>query len=333
MNGAFLPDLKSRGILPHIEMKKILFLTTGGTISCVATEDGLEPTLSGNDILTSVPELRTLGEITVKDLTKIDSSNVVPQDWSSWATLIGDNYTEYDGFVLTHGTDTMAYTASALSYMLVNLGKPVVLTGSQVPLSLSNSDARSNLELAFTIASSGLPGVFVAFGNKVIKGDCCKKIFTRNFNAFESVNEAPVLFFDKNGIKKNLPDRRNVGGFRVESKMEEKVMALTVTPGLKPDIIDYAVQRGYKGIVLECYGAGGVNTGRDNLLPAIRRAIKAGVRMVCVSQCLFDGVDLSLYPMGILAAQAGVESGGPMTLEASVTKLMWSLANPTLEKN
>lgn len=150
-------------------------MTTGGTISCVATEDGLEPTLSGNDILTSVPELRTLGEITVKDLTKIDSSNVVPQDWSSWATLIGDNYTEYDGFVLTHGTDTMAYTASALSYMLVNLGKPVVLTGSQVPLSLSNSDARSNLELAFTIASSGLPGVFVAFGNKVIKGDCCKK--------------------------------------------------------------------------------------------------------------------------------------------------------------
>lgn len=124
-----------------------------------------------------------------------------------------------------------------------------------------------------------------------------------------------------------------MGGFRVESKMEEKVMALTVTPGLKPDIIDYAVQRGYKGIVLECYGAGGVNTGRDNLLPAIRRAIKAGVRMVCVSQCLFDGVDLSLYPMGILAAQAGVESGGPMTLEAAVTKLMWSLANPALEKN
>lgn len=308
-------------------------MTTGGTISCVATEDGLEPTLSGNDILTSVPELRTLGEITVKDLTKIDSSNVVPQDWSSWATLIGDNYTEYDGFVLTHGTDTMAYTASALSYMLVNLGKPVVLTGSQVPLSLSNSDARSNLELAFTIASSGLPGVFVAFGNKVIKGDCCKKSLPAISMLLRASMKHRFSFFDKNGIKKNLPDRRNVGGFRVESKMEEKVMALTVTPGLKPDIIDYAVQRGYKGIVLECYGAGGVNTGRDNLLPAIRRAIKAGVRMVCVSQCLFDGVDLSLYPMGILAAQAGVESGGPMTLEAAVTKLMWSLANPALEKN
>ena len=152
-------------------------MTTGGTISCVATEDGLEPTLSGNDILTSVPELRTLGEITVKDLTKIDSSNVVPQDWSSWATLIGDNYTEYDGFVLTHGTDTMAYTASALSYMLVNLGKPVVLTGSQVPLSLSNSDARSNLELAFTIASSAFPAYLSPLAIKSSKATAAKNLY------------------------------------------------------------------------------------------------------------------------------------------------------------
>jgi L-asparaginase len=314
-------------------MKNILFLTTGGTISCVATDDGLEPTLSGADILKAVPELRTVGHITVKDLTKIDSSNVTPANWSEWAGLIGDYYTDYDGFVITHGTDTMAYTSSALSYMLINLGKPVVLTGSQVPLSMTNSDARSNLELAFTIAASGLPGVFIAFGNKVIKGDCAKKIFTRNYNAFESVNEAPVLYFGKEGVKKNLPSRENVGGFRVENKMEEKVMAITVTPGLKPDIIDYAVARGYKGLVLECYGAGGVNAGRDNILPALRRAIKAGVRIVCVSQCLFDGVDLSLYPMGILAAQAGVESGGPMTLEAAVTRLMWVLGNKPVEED
>mgnify|MGYP002322877711 CR=1 FL=1 len=316
--------------------KPVLIIYTGGTIGMVNDpETGALCPFNFDQIACEVPEIKEFG-FTIDSYTLpeiIDSSDLQPQLWKDLCSIILKNYDDYRGFVVLHGTDTMAYTASALSYMLVNLGKPVVLTGSQVPLSLSNSDARSNLELAFTIASSGLPGVFVAFGNKVIKGDCCKKIFTRNFNAFESVNEAPVLFFDKNGIKKNLPDRRNVGGFRVESKMEEKVMALTVTPGLKPDIIDYAVQRGYKGIVLECYGAGGVNTGRDNLLPAIRRAIKDGVRMVCVSQCLFDGVDLSLYPMGILAAQAGVESGGPMTLEAAVTKLMWSLANPALEKN
>ena len=274
-----------------------------------------------------MPELRTLGEITVRDLTLLDSSNLEPAHWSAWARLIGDNYSDYDAFVLTHGTDTLAYTSSALSRMLINLGKPVVLTGAQVPLSLTNSDARSNLELAFSVAASGLPGVFVAFGNKVIKGDCAKKIFTRNPNAFESVNEAPVLYFGKEGVKKNLPSRENVGGFRVEEKLESRVMAVTMTPGLKPDIIDYAVDRGYKGLVLECYGAGGVNTEQQNFLPAIRRAVKKGVKVVCVSQCLFDGVDLSLYPMGILAAQAGVESGGPMTLEAAVTRLMWSLAN------
>ena len=139
-------------------MKKILFLTTGGTLACTVTEEGLTPTLQGKDILKQVPELKTLGEITVQDLALLDSSNLEPAQWSQWARLIGENYTDYDAFVLTHGTDTLAYTASALSYMLINLGKPVVLTGAQVPLSLTNSDARTNLELAFTVAASGLPG-------------------------------------------------------------------------------------------------------------------------------------------------------------------------------
>jgi len=308
-------------------MKKVLFLTTGGTLSCEASEDGLIPKLQGAEILAQVPELNTLAKISVQDLCLIDSSNLEPEYWSRWAEVIGDNYNDYDGFVLSHGTDTMAYTSSALTHMLINLGKPVVLTGAQVPLSLSNTDARSNLQLAFTIAVSGLPGVFIAFGNKVIKGDCAKKIFSKNFNAFESVNETPVLFFSKSGMKKNLPDRQIVGGFRVENKMEAKVMAITVTPGLKPAIIDFAVEKGYKGIVLELYGAGGINTEKNDFLPAIRRALKKGVKIVCVSQCLFDGVDLSLYPMGILAAQAGVESGAGMTLEAALTKLMWILAN------
>lgn len=310
-------------------MKKILFLTTGGTLSCEPTEDGLEPTLKGADMLAQVPELNTLAKITVKDLCLLDSSNLQPKDWSKWAEVIGDNYSDYDGFVMTHGTDTMAYTSSALSHMLINLGKPVVLTGSQVPLALPNSDGRSNLQLAFTVAVSGLPGIFIAFGNKVVKGECAKKIFSKNFNAFESINESPVLLFAKDGVKKNLPSREVVGGFRVENKLDPKVMAITVTPGLHPNIIDFAVEKGYKGIVLELYGAGGVCTEKPDFLPAIKRAIKAGVRVVCVSQCLFDGVDLSLYPMGILAAQAGVESGGGLTLEAAVTKLMWCLANET----
>lgn len=308
-------------------MKKILFLTTGGTLSCKDTEDGLVPILKGAEILKELPELKALGQITVKDICRLDSSNLLPAHWSKWAEIIGDNYNDYDAFVMSHGTDTMAFTASALSHMLINLGKPVVLTGSQVPLTLANSDARSNMELAFSVAASGLPGVYIAFGNKVIKGVLAKKIFSKNFNAFESVNESPVLYFSKKGVKKNLPSREVVGGFRVENKMESKVMSITMTPGLEPDIIDYAVDKGYKGIVLACYGAGGVNTETENFLSALRRAVEKGVRVVCITQCLFDGVDLSLYPMGILAAQAGVESGGGLTLEAAVTKLMWELGN------
>ena len=308
-------------------MKKILFLTTGGTLSCKTTEDGLIPALKGADILKEVPELKALGKITVQDICQLDSSNLTPAYWSKWAEIIGDNYSDFDAFVMSHGTDTMAFTASALSHMLINLGKPVVLTGSQVPISMANSDARSNLELAFSVAASGLPGVYIAFGNKVIKGVLAKKIFSKNFNAFESVNESPVLYFTKKGVKKNLPSREVVGGFRVENKMESHVMSITMTPGLEPDIIDFAVNKGYKGIVLACYGAGGVNTETENFLPAIRRAVEKGVRVVCITQCLFDGVDLSLYPMGILAAQAGVESGGGLTLEAAVTKLMWELGN------
>ena len=308
-------------------MKKILFLTTGGTLSCKETEDGLVPELKGTDILKEVPELQALGKITVQDICQLDSSNLIPAYWSKWAEIIGDNYSDYDAFVISHGTDTMAFTASALSHMLINLGKPVVLTGSQVPLSVANSDARSNLELAFSVAASGLPGVYIAFGNKVIKGLLAKKIFSKNFNAFESVNESPVLYFTKKGVKKNLPSREVVGGFRVENKMNPHVLSITMTPGLEPDIIDFAVNKGYKGIVLACYGAGGVNTETENFLPAIRRAIEKGVRIVCITQCLFDGVDLSLYPMGILATQAGVESGGGLTLEAAVTKLMWELGN------
>ena len=310
---------------PHI-----LLLTTGGTIASLPTAEGLAPGLDGEALAGLLPQgIMDCYDITIRDILHLDSSNIQPEEWQTIARHVFENRMEYSGIVITHGTDTMAYTASVLSFMLRGISIPVVLTGAQVPLSLTNSDARSNLELAFSVAASGLPGVFVAFGNKVIKGDCAKKIFTRNPNAFESVNEAPVLYFGKEGVKKNLPSRENVGGFRVEEKLEPRVMAVTMTPGLKPDIIDYAVDRGYKGLVLECYGAGGVNTDQQNFLPAIRRAIKKGVRVVCVSQCLFDGVDLSLYPMGILAAQAGVESGGPMTLEAAVTRLMWSLANET----
>ena len=306
-------------------MKKVLLITTGGTLACKETDRGLEPKLKGRDILSKVPEIATLCNATAKDLFLLDSTNATPKEWEELAKFIGDNYSKYDGFVITFGTDTMAYTASALSHMLVNLGKPVVLTGSQLPLGVANSDARTNLQLAFSMAVGNLPGVYIAFGNKVIKGSCAKKIFSRNFNAFESINEPAVLFFTKEELKKNLSAPMPEGEFAVKAHLEPRVMAITITPGLHPDIIDYAVEAGYKGIVLEGYGIGGIPIESINFLPSIKKALSKKVRIICISQCVFDGVDLELYPMGIEAKKLGVEDGGNMTLECAVTKLMFEL--------
>lgn len=308
-------------------MKKVLLITTGGTLSCKEGKEGLRPSLRGRDIVKQVPELKTLCDIAVEDVFCIDSSNLQPEHWQILAEVVGNFYEDYDGFVITMGTDTLAFAAAALSHMLVNLGKPVVITGAMVPLVAANSDARTNLQLAFSMAVGNLPGVYVAFGNKVIRGYCAKKIFTKNANAFESVNESPVLCFTKEGLKKNLGVPQPQGAFAVHKDLETRVMAITVTPGLRPDVIDAAVAAGYKGIVLECFGSGGVNCSDNNLVPALRQAIKHGVRVVIISQCLFEGTDLNSYPMGRALMAAGAEDGGIATLENALTGLMWSLKN------
>ena len=306
-------------------MKKILLITTGGPLACTSTPNGLEPTLEGADILEAVPELAELCQAQVEDAFTIDSTNMLPRHWQQLAAIINDAYNDFDGFVITHGTDTLAYTAAALSKMLQNLGKPVILTGSQLPLGYANSDARTNVQLAFSMAVGNLPGVFVAFGNKVIKGHLAKKIFSKNFNAFESVNEPPVLFFTKEGLKKNLALAQPTGNFNVNNQLDTRVLVLTIKPGSSATMLEHAVTDGYKGVVLECFGAGGVPLGEATWLPALKKAHAAGVRIVCVSQCLFDGVDLDIYPMGKAAAKLGVESGGTKTVEAALVDLMWEL--------
>ena len=326
VNGAFLPDLKSRGILPHIEMKKILFLTTGGTISCVATEDGLEPTLSGNDILTSVPELRTLGEITVKDLTKIDSSNVVPQDWSSWATLIGDNYTEYDGFVLTHGTDTMAYTAAALSYMIQNSPKPIVLTGSQRPLEMEISDARMNLRDSILYAlDDASSGVSLVFGGKIIAGTRAKKTKSMSYNAFSSINYPELAVMRDEHLVRYIEPRKLDGGPVFYHEMDPQVFLLKLTPGISPLILKEIFSR-YNGIIVESFGVGGIP---DSILQEFETQMKeygSGKIVVMTTQVTYEGSNIGVYEVGKrVQEQFRLLEAYDMNLEAVFTKLMWIL--------
>ena len=311
-------------------MKKILMLGTGGTIACVPSADGLVPALDGPAMIKLVPELEDVCTIEAKQILNLDSSNLSPKHWQIIAEAVKDNYASYDGFVITHGTDTMAYTAAALSQMLCNCQKPIVLTGAQLPIQAEGSDALNNIYHSFLAATSPLKGVALVFGDLVIHGAHAKKLFTENFNGFASIHRAPMatikhhhLFWEQSALPGG---GYGAGEFSVSTKLESKIAVIKLIPGAAPDVLDYYVAKGYKGLLIEGFGAGGVPNGDNNWLPKLEQVLKHGVKVVCTTQCLYDGVHLDTYPMGILAERLGAQSAGLDTLETSVVKLMQELA-------
>ena len=311
-------------------MKRILMLGTGGTIACVPSADGLVPALDGPAMIRLVPELEEVCAIETKQILNLDSSNLSPEHWQIIAKAIAANYENYDGFVITHGTDTMAYTAAALSQMLHNCQKPVVLTGAQLPIQAEGSDAPNNIYHAFLAATSPLKGVALVFGDLVIHGAHAKKLYTQNFNGFASINREPLatishnhLFWQKGALQGG---GYGEGEFSINTQLEAKIAVLKIIPGASPDILDYYVKKGYKGLIIEGFGAGGVPNGDNNWLPKLEQVLQLGIRVVCATQCLYDGVHLNTYPMGILAERLGAQSAGLDTLETSVVKLMQELA-------
>ena len=311
-------------------MKKILMLGTGGTIACVPSADGLVPGLDGPAMIKLVPELEDVCAIETKQILNLDSSNLAPEHWRSIAEAVAANYTSYDGFVITHGTDTMAYTAAALSQMLCNCQKPVVLTGAQLPIQAEGSDAPNNIYHAFLAATSPLKGVALVFGDLVIHGAHAKKLYTQDFNGFASINREPLatishnhLFWQKGALQGG---GYGEGEFSINTQLEIKIAVVKIIPGATPDILDYYVAKGYKGLIIEGFGAGGVPNGDNNWLPKLEQVLQQGIRVVCATQCLYDGVHLNTYPMGILAERLGAQSAGLDTLETSVVKLMQELA-------
>jgi len=316
-------------------MKKILLLATGGTIACAPGIDGLVPSLSGEQLVKLVPELRELAELTCVELMALDSSNLQPHHWQLMARELERRYFDYDGFVITHGTDTMAYTSAALTWMLQNLAKPVVLTGAQLPLNAPGSDAKKNLRHALQAATGCVSGVMLCFGRQIIGGANASKMYTEDSNAFVSVNAESWATFDGDEIKWSEAQLMRAAreknslrlGFKCFSNLEPRVAAITLTPGLSPEILRFYAAQGMRGLVLRGFGAGGVPNGENNWLPILEEVIHRGVRVVCASQCPFDGVNLHKYPIGTLAARLGARSAGTATLEAAVTHLMWELAN------
>ena len=290
------------------EKKRILLLTTGGTIASMPGGDGLAPADSGV-FEREMEQLRTYYDITVQELICLDSSNIRPAEWQIIAEGIWNNRQGYDGIVVSHGTDTMGYTASAVTFMLPNIDLPVVFTGSQLPLMDILSDGPDNLRTAFAMAAAGYPGVFLAFDRKVMRGCRAVKVRASGFSAFESINARYAALVSNAGLSIDqsvLPVMK--GQPQLRKEISEDVFLLKLTPGLSPRIFDALVDMGYKGIVIEAFGLGGVNILGEGL-DAIRRALKKGVNVVVTTQCLYDSANLGVYQVGVKLLELGVIQG------------------------
>jgi L-asparaginase len=307
-------------------MKKILLLTTGGTIASEPTNEGLAPGMNGQQFVKYLNALTTDCQVEIENLYQLDSSNIQPEEWQGMARAVAKYYRQYDGIVMTHGTDTMGYTASVLSFMLRNIPIPVVLTGSQLPIQHPLTDAIENLRCAFAMAKSGRAGVFVAFNRKIILGTRAVKVRTTGFDAFESVNCPYAAVVNSTGLVFNESVLfKQQGTFQLQDSLCDRVILIKLTPGLNPEIFDMLLQMKYQGIVIEAFGAGGLNFVRRDLISKLHKVVQSGITAVVCSQCLYERSDFSIYQAGQKALESGVLQAYNMTTEATVTKLMWAL--------
>ena len=304
--------------------KHILLLTTGGTIACAPGADGLEPQPS-NIMARELHLLQTYYRITVEDVMCLDSSNISPLQWQEIARIVFNRQNHFDGIVISHGTDTMAYTASAVTFMLPGIRLPVVFTGAQLPLTDVLSDGPDNLRTALAMAASGVPGIFLAFDRRIMRGCRAVKVRASDFSAFESVNSRYVGVISSRGLVLDPDVLPPAGGTpALLDNICSDVFLLKLTPGLSPDIFNALIAMGYKGIVMEAFGLGGINV-LGNGLSGIRHAVENGISVVVTTQCLYDSSDLQVYQVGSKLLELGVIQGRDMTSEAAMTKLMWAL--------
>ena len=310
-------------------MPKILIINTGGTISMTASARGYVPDgeafraqLSGMELL----KARTMPQWELMETEPLlDSSNMTVSDWNRIGGLVADNYDAYDGFVILHGTDTMAYTASALSFMLQGLDKPVILTGSQIPLAEIRSDGRGNLIDSLLIAAEGrVKEVCIFFGGKLLRGNRATKYSADELIAFVSPNYPPLA---ETGITVEYNEsallKRQPGPFSLQVLDEIPIGVIKVFPGIQFSLFDQIMTEKLRGIVIETFGAGNIPNGGSELLPIVRRAMEHGTVMTVCSQCTQGTVSLGTYEASSALAEAGAVSGRDLTTEAAVAKLYY----------
>ncbi|TQV77450.1 asparaginase [Aliikangiella marina] len=313
--------------------KKVYVAYTGGTIGMKPSEKGFIPE-SGYfaDLISSLPEFESpeMPQVVINEYDDlIDSSNITPEHWFQISQDIASRFDDYDGFVVLHGTDTMAYTASALSFMLEDLSKPVIVTGSQIPWSQMRTDARDNFITSLLLAGNyDIPEVGLYFHNRLYRGNRARKLDASGFHAFESPNFPAIAEVGtKIKLKQHLLLREPAETLKIRKIATPQVIILSLFPGFPAELLDYVLSSSVKGLVLMTYGMGNAPCNDKAMLKSLEKASNRGVVIVNCTQCSKGSVDMSGYETGQALLDVGVISGFDMTPEATLTKLSYLLSS------
>lgn len=305
-------------------MKNILMIGTGGTIASEMTPSGLTPELNSTQLLSFVPRIGEMCHVDCVQLYSLDSTNIRPAHWLGVARAVRENYARYDGFVISHGTDTMAYTAAALSYLIQGSPKPIVLTGAQKPIWFDGTDSKRNLTDAFLYACRGCGGVQIVFNGKVILGTRARKTCSKSFQAFSSVNYPDLAVVQDEHLLQYMRCACYPSPVFYDA-LDDKVGLLKLIPGTPAAVLEFMLDR-FDGLVIESFGVGGLPEyeGDASYFDIIHRGIAMGKLVVMTTQVPNEGSNLAVYHVGgRLKSALRLLEAYDMTTEAAVAKLMW----------
>lgn len=315
-----------------MDKKKILLIGTGGTIASEMGENGLTPELTSEQLLKYIPDLREICRISCLQLFSLDSTNIQPKHWARIAGAIRERYREYDGFIVAHGTDTMAYTAAGLSYLVQGSPKPIVLTGAQKPIGFETTDSKQNLRDAVAVAASDMAGVMLVFNGKIIQGTRARKTRSKSFEAFSSINY-PLLGMVQDGrlIRYIRPEARAVPQFY--DAVNPRVALMKLIPGADCGTAAYLLERN-DALIIESFGVGGLPTYKaGDYYDTVKAGLEAGKIVVMTTQVENEGSDLAVYHVGnSIKRDLPILEAYDMTTEAVCAKLMWILGQTTDRK-
>jgi len=324
-------------------MKKILFIATGGTFACIKGKDGLKPKFSIKEFLKFFPEAEKMADIQGKQLFNLDSTNLSPKHWKEMAQVVYDNYSDYDGFIISHGTDTMPFSSAALSLALKDLSKPVVFTGSVFPAENPNSDARKNLlDSISVVVSNKVKEVCICFHGEIIKGTQARKatneatkITNEKIGVYSSINchltgtvtSGKVIenqkYFSHNSHHKKT-------NLQLHSNFDQDIALIKIFPGQKGEVLKSFTDK--KAIIIEAFAVGNIPFENNDYLEHIKKLTKKGIPVFVTTQNPFGEVDMDMYEVGQKAKRAGAVGCGNMTTETALVKLMWILGNFSVQK-